>query len=104
RIINKRIQIHRFVSNMLVCCIIAIVTTLIMRIPGIHGDMEPIIAGSIMPMLPGVALTNAFRDTLQGDYVSGTARLVEAIVIAVSLAIGIGAGLAVGKAILGGVL
>lgn len=104
KVLSKHISINRFVSNMLVCCVIAIVTSLTVSIPGIKIDLEPVIAGSIIPLLPGVALTNAFRDTLQGDYVSGTARLVEAFVIAASLAVGIGAGLACGKALLGGVL
>lgn len=104
KLLYKGVKINRFVSNMAVSCIIAITTSLTTQLPGLHVDIEPIIAGSIMPMLPGVALTNAFRDTLQGDYVSGTARLVEAFVIAASLAVGIGAGLAIGKAILGGVL
>ena len=49
------------------------------------------IAGSIMPLLPGVAITNAIRDTLQGDYVSGGGRIIEAFVIALSIAVGIGA-------------
>ncbi len=104
RLLSSKIQMNRFVSNMCISCIIAIFTSMAIQFPGITVDIEPVIAGSIMIMLPGVALTNAIRDTLQGDYVSGTARLVEAFVIAGSLAVGIGAGLAFGKAMLGGVL
>lgn len=104
RMLSRKIQMNRFVSNMCISCIIAIFTSMAIQIPGITVDIEPVIAGSIMIMLPGVALTNAIRDTLQGDYVSGTARLVEAFVIAASLAVGIYAGLAFGKAVFGGVL
>lgn len=104
RMLNSKVPVNRFVSNMFVCTIIAMVTSLSVRIPGIKANIEPVIAGSIMPLLPGVALINAIRDTLQGDYVSGTARLVEAFVTAVTLAVGIFAGLALGKTILGGVL
>ena len=104
RMLSSKIQMTRFVSNMCISCIIAIFTSMAIQMPGIVVQIEPVIAGSIMTMLPGVALTNAIRDTLQGDYVSGTARLVEAFVIAASLAVGIGAGLALGKALLGGVL
>jgi uncharacterized membrane protein YjjP (DUF1212 family) len=104
RMFNHKVEINRFVSNMVVCFVIATTTSLIVRIPGVQADIEPVIAGSIMPLLPGVALTNAIRDTLQGDYVSGTARLVEAFVTAAALAVGIFAGLALGKTILGGVL
>ena len=41
----------------------------------------------------GVALTNAIRDTIQGDFVSGTARMMDACVTAAAFAVGIGAGL-----------
>lgn len=55
---------------------------------GVH--VEPIISGSIMPLLPGLATTNAIRDTLRGDLVSGGARLVEALLCAIMLGAGVG--------------
>jgi Uncharacterized conserved protein len=56
-----------------------------------HTDI--IIIGSIMPLVPGIPITNAIRDTLQGDYMSGTARAVEAFIISVGITIGIGFGM-----------
>ncbi len=56
-----------------------------------HPDV--IIIGSIMPLVPGVPITNAIRDTLQGDYMSGTSRAVEAFVISAGIALGIGFGM-----------
>lgn len=52
----------------------------------LRNDM--VIIGGIMPMVPGVAITNAIRDTLQGDYVSGGARMMEACMEAASIAFG----------------
>jgi uncharacterized membrane protein YjjP (DUF1212 family) len=52
-----------------------------------------IIIGSIMPLVPGIPITNAIRDTLQGDYNSGTARAVEAFVISLGIAVGVGLGM-----------
>lgn len=49
---------------------------------------DVVIIGCIMPMVPGVAITNAIRDTLQGDYVSGGARMMEACMEAVAIAFG----------------
>jgi uncharacterized membrane protein YjjP (DUF1212 family) len=46
-----------------------------------------------MTLVPGVAITNAVLDTINGDYLSGTARILEAFVIAAAIAIGIGLGL-----------
>ena len=62
-------------------------------------NIDAIIAGSIMPILPGTIITNAIRDTLRGDYMSGMARLLEALIIALSIAIGV----AVGFLVTGGV-
>lgn len=57
------------------------------------ANSEIIIIGSIMPLVPGIPITNAIRDTLTGDYMSGTARAVEAFVISVGITIGIGFGI-----------
>ena len=56
-------------------------------------DRNLIIIGSIMPLVPGIPITNAIRDTLQGDYNSGTARAVEAFVISLGIAVGVGLGI-----------
>ena len=51
------------------------------------------IIGAIMPLVPGLAMTTAFRDVLQGDYLSAGSRILEALMIAVCVAIGIGTGM-----------
>jgi uncharacterized membrane protein YjjP (DUF1212 family) len=58
-----------------------------------NAQSEIIIIGSIMPLVPGIPITNAIRDTLQGNYMSGTARATEAFVISLGIALGVGAGL-----------
>ena len=50
----------------------------------------PVISGAIMPILPGLAMTNAIRDTIRGDLVSGGARCAEAVLCALTLGAGIG--------------
>ncbi len=57
-------------------------------LPGVNA--EPVISGAIMPLLPGLAVTNAMRDTIRGDLVSGGARVIEAILSVIMLAAGIG--------------
>ena len=51
------------------------------------------IIGAIMPLVPGLAMTTAFRDILQGDYLSAGSRILEALMVAVGVAIGIGTGM-----------
>lgn len=50
--------------------------------------VDIVIISSIMPLVPGVAITNAIRDTLQGDYNAGVARCAEAFVCALAIAVG----------------
>ena len=59
-------------------------------------NMDIVIVSSIMPIVPGVAITNAIRDILQGDYLSGCARTLEAFLKAASIALGAGIGMALG--------
>lgn len=54
--------------------------------PVFHEDV--IIIGSIMLLVPGLIITNAIRDTIAGDLISGLSRGLEAIVIAGAIAIG----------------
>ncbi len=51
---------------------------------------DKIVIGTIMLLVPGLAIVNAIRDTMAGDLVSGTARLVEAFFIAIAIAAGTG--------------
>lgn len=49
------------------------------------------IIGSIMLLVPGVAITNAIRDTIAGDLVAGVARGADAFISAAGISIGAGA-------------
>lgn len=56
-------------------------------------NIEPVIIGCIMPLLPGVAFTTAVRDAISDELISGISRGVEALLMAVALATGIGVSL-----------
>ena len=62
-----------------------------------------IIVGSIMPLVPGVAITNAVRDIISGDYVAGTARISEVLITASGIAFGVFIVLQLWSNIFGGV-
>lgn len=57
---------------------------------GFGQHLDKIVVGALLPMVPGVALTNAIRDFISGDLLSGTLRMVEALLIAAALAGGVG--------------
>lgn len=69
-------------------------------LPGTNSGV--VIISAIMPLLPGVIFTTAVRDTLNGDYSSGAARMLEAVVTALAVAVGVGAGMALFHQITGG--
>lgn len=78
-----------FLNNILGGSIAALFAILFSYIhPSIHVDR--VIIGAIMVMVPGVAMTNAVRDSIMGDLVSGLARGAEALLIAISIAFGVG--------------
>ncbi|MCI9137190.1 MAG: threonine/serine exporter family protein [Lachnospiraceae bacterium] len=52
---------------------------------------DKIIIGGIIPLVPGVALTTGIRDLFSGDYLSGSIRLIDALLTGMCIAIGVGA-------------
>lgn len=82
-------DLANFAGNILGGFLIGIGSTLFVKLSGV-GDLEKIITGAIMPLLPGVPMINAIRDTMRGDLLSGVSRGAEALLIAVELAFGVG--------------
>ena len=96
--------LNQFMYHMAALACATFSVSVLQAVLHIDCNLELVVAGTAMPLLPGVALTNAIRDTLQGDYISGTARVVEAFIRAVACAAGIGIGLSFGSLVTGGVL
>lgn len=72
------------------CCGIATFLALLTTTFGLSDNTDFIVIGTLMLFVPGAAITNALRDFLTGDMLSGVARLTEALAIAVALALGAG--------------
>ncbi|MFA6940355.1 MAG: threonine/serine exporter family protein [Clostridiaceae bacterium] len=66
-------------------------------------SLDKIIIGSIMPLVPGVALINSIRDTIEGDLVSGLTRALEAALTALAIAVGTGIVIKLWSFIFGGI-
>ena len=93
-------KIDTLVQDVVSCAGIALFTILIQAYFFPQLDADIVIVSAFMPIVPGVAITNAIRDTLQGDYLSGCARMLEAFLKAASVAVGAGLGMAIGGMIL----
>ena len=60
---------------------------------GMSDSISPVVVAATTIFLPGVAITNAARDFLSGDMLSGVARAAEALITAVAIAGGVGIGI-----------
>jgi uncharacterized membrane protein YjjP (DUF1212 family) len=79
----------KFIGGM-INMLAALVFVKLMEYFGFYPDIDIIIIGSLMPLVPGLAMVNGIRDIISGDFISGTSRMTEAILIAVALALGVG--------------
>ena len=89
----KKVRLNDFFINSFCAFVIAISATVVRKffLPACSADV--MIISSIMSLVPGVAFTTSIRDILNGDYASGSARMLEAIVVALAIAAGVGLGL-----------
>ncbi|MDD2596442.1 MAG: threonine/serine exporter family protein [Candidatus Cloacimonetes bacterium] len=85
----SRLPVNNFLLNAIASALIVLLAkTIDTWVPFIR--LDNIIIGGIMILVPGLALTNAIRDTMSGDLVSGTARGVEAIIVTIAIVAGSG--------------
>ncbi len=87
-------SISTFSVNFVGGMVTALSAVLLTHFTGL-GNLDIIIVSACMPLVPGIATLNGVRDAMYGDLVSGNARLLKAMLIALSLAAGVGLTLAV---------
>ncbi|RKD28754.1 threonine/serine ThrE exporter family protein [Thermohalobacter berrensis] len=85
----NKLNVTYFLSNLIGGSIVTSISILF-SLSGFDFNMDKIIIGAIMPLVPGVAITNAIRDSMSGEFLSGVSRGVEAIIIASAIAFGVG--------------
>ena len=84
-----KIQINQFFINIMGGALAALSALTCVSL-NLANHSDKIIIGSIMLLVPGLAITNAIRDTIEGDLVSGVSRAIEALFIAGAIAVGSG--------------
>lgn len=68
-----------FLTGCFICAGCAMISSL---------HLDKIMIGDIMLLIPGLMTTNAIRDVLIGDTLSGIIRLIAALLLAAALALG----------------
>jgi uncharacterized membrane protein YjjP (DUF1212 family) len=56
---------------------------------GIGNEMDKVIIGSVMPLVPGLHITNAVRDLMSGHLLSGVSKGIEATLTAFAIGAGV---------------
>lgn len=85
----EQIKLNNFFVNALGGCVATLMAMILAQI-GLAEHLDIVIISSMMLLVPGLAITNAIRDTVSGDLLSGISRTVEAFLVAVAIAIGSG--------------
>lgn len=99
----QKLQLNQFFINSLCAAVGASIVIILLNF-NLASNMDKSIIGTIMLLVPGLAITNAIRDTIAGDLVSGLTKAAEAFLVAVSIAVGTGAVLSFVINTLGGTL
>lgn len=89
-VVTENITKVKFFSEFVATVVVGIIAVLSAKI-GLNSDINEIIIGSIMPLLPGLPITNAVRDLMAGHFTAGIAKAIEALLTAFSISAGIAA-------------
>lgn len=86
----NKMPIHTFFKNGITAFFISVICIIVSKL-GICNEYV-VINSTIMMLVPGLILTNAIRDSINGDLNSSLSRFLEALYIAI--AVGFGSGMA----------
>lgn len=90
--INDTIFAHSrtvFTGNFIASMFVGIISVASFQIK-LVDNLDSIIVGAALSLVPGVAFTAGIRDFISGDLISGIARIGESILVAIAIAFGVG--------------
>lgn len=82
-------KLSKFLNNLSASALVAACACLFF-LAGFGDNADKIIIGSIIRLVPGVALTTSIRDFFHGDYLSGSIRMLDAVLVGGCIAVGVG--------------
>lgn len=101
----KKHNMSKIIVNIVGGVIITVLAILALHLPFLGNiKMDGMIIGSIMPLVPGLAFVNAIRDIADSDFLSGTVRMIDALLVFVCISVGVGATLSVYNSLIGGMV
>ena len=79
----------KFFTEILAAFLIALFAVLYVRF-GYGVNVDTIIIASVMPLVPGVPITNALRELIRGHFLAGSMKGIEAGLTAIAIGAGVG--------------
>lgn len=84
----ERILDIRFIAESFGAFLIGITSFFFIQL-GFGHSLDIVIIGAVMPLVPGLLITNAVRDLLAGHLIAGTSKGVEAMLTAIAIGAGV---------------
>lgn len=85
--IMERAGMNQVFVNVAATFVLCLLSSGMTRI-GIGHDPDKMMIGTIMLLIPGIALTNSVRDLISGDIMSGLLRFFNSLLVAAAIAAG----------------
>ena len=86
-IVHEKTKV-KFFSEFIAALVVAIIATFAVRY-NFGQIIDRIIIGSVMPLVPGLIITNAVRDLMAGHFTAGVAKGTEALLTAFAIGSGV---------------
>ncbi len=94
RILGSNLFVRTALCSFLSCSL-----AVLMVRTGLSTSLDAVTVGSLMVLVPGMALTNAMREFMAGDIISGLSHSAEVILISTAIALGSILALILGQAL-----
>jgi len=88
-LLTSRMKVNTFFSTILSAFVMSAVAYALSGVR-LTNNVDAVIIGALMLLVPGMLFTNAMRDIIFGDTNSGVNRIVQVLLIAVAIALGTG--------------
>lgn len=82
-------RLSKIASNISGGMLVTLIAVILYHL-GIGHHLGQMIIGSIIPLVPGVAFTTAIRDIADEDYIAGSVRMLDALLVTFCIAFGVG--------------
>ena len=93
--LSKPLRVVGFFQTLIAAAIASLLALLLTDLR-LGVNLNYITIGTLMVLVPGMALTNAMREIVNGDIISGINRTAEAILTAAAISLGVILSLAMG--------